>query len=324
MSRVIRIALVMVAAFASFVPLFARAQAYPSRPITIVASFAPGGGGDLIARLLAQKLSALMPQQVLVENRPGAGGISATQYVAKAAPDGYTLLLLSNVNAISQSMFRSLPYDIFRDFVPVSVIATTDVAIVVPSGSKLKSVADFIREAKTRPRGLTIGIGLIGTTQHLSAELFKARAGIDYTIVPFKSFANVLTALKAGDVDAAFELVPPVLGHIRDGGLRALAIGSSRRFAGLPAVPTVAENGVKNYEVLSWAEVAVPSGTPGEIVRRLNAEIRRGLGTEDLQTRYQDVGLTAAGSTPTEARIFLQSEVAKWRDAIERAGIVKQ
>lgn len=307
-------------AIAAAVSTPAHAQQFPAKPVVLIAPFAPGGGGDIIARLLAQKMGV----QVLVENRPGAGGVAATQVAAKATPDGHTLLLLGNVNAISESLFKSLPYDIVRDFAPISTVATSEVAVVVGKGSKLGSLADLIREAKARPGRITVGIGLIGTTQHLSAELFKSRAGIDVTIVPFKSVANILTGLSSGEIDVAFELVPAAIGHIKSGNLRALAVGSGKRFAGLPEVPTVMESGIRDYNVIAWAMVAAPAGTPAAILERLNQEIAKALAQTDLQQRYQELGLTAAGSTPKEAQDFLASEVAKWRDVIRTAKIGRQ
>ena len=296
------------------------AQLFPSRPITLIVPFAPGGGGDITARLLTQQ----MKDKMVVENRPGAGGIAATQFVAKANPDGHTLLLLSNVNAIGVSLFRSLPYDVLGDFIPIAVIATSDVAVIVGRDAGLQSIADLLREARARPAKLTLGIGLIGTTQHLSAELFKARAGIDVAIVPFKSVGNLMTALTAGQIDAGFELVPAVIGQLKGGQLRALAVGSNRRFADLPEVPTVAESGVRNYEATSWAQVAAPKGTPAAVIDYLSREIQHTLAQPEIRKRYQDLGLSAVGGTPLEARELLAREVKKWGEAISTAGIERQ
>jgi tripartite-type tricarboxylate transporter receptor subunit TctC len=313
MSRVVRLFAVLIFATAvSAGP--AVGQSFPSRPITLIAPFAPGGGGDIIARMLAQKMGV----QVIVENRPGAGGIAATQVAAKANPDGHTR------NAISESLFKSLPYDIFKDFIPISTAATTDVAVIVGKNSTINSLPELIQDAKTRPGRVTVGIGLLGTTQHLSAELFKSRTGLDITIIPFKSVANILTGLNSGEIDVAFELVPAAIGHIKSGNLRALAVGSKSRFAGLPQVPTVMETGIRDYEVMSWAMVAAPTRTPAPIVERLNQEILKALKQTDLQQRYQELGLTAAGGTPKEALDFLTSEVAKWRSVIRTANIAQQ
>ena len=298
----------------------ASAQQFPSRSITLIVPFAPGGGGDITARLLTQQ----MRDKIVVDNRPGAGGIAATQFVAKANPDGHTLLLLSNVNAISVSLFKSLPYDVLGDFVPISVVATSDVAVIVGRDAALQSISDLLREAKARPAKLTVGIGLIGTTQHLSAELFKARAGIEVAIVPFKSVGNLMTALAAGQIDAGFELVPAVIGQLKGGQLRALAVGSNRRFADFPEVPTVAESGVRNYEATSWAQVAAPKGTPATVIDYLSKEIQLTMAQPDLRKRYQDLGLTAVGGTPLEARELLAREVTKWGEAIRAAGIERQ
>jgi len=281
------------------------AQTFPAKPITLIVPFAPGGGGDSIARVVAQKMGV----RVVVENRPGAGGVAATQFVARTTPDGHTLLLLGNTQAISESLIKSLPYSILKDFIPISRLTVSQVTVLVGKNSSLRTLSDLIREAKARPGRITVGIGLIGTTQHLSAELFKSKTGLDLTIVPFKSVANIYAGLVSGEIDVAFELVSGSIGHIKSGALRALAIGSDKRYAGLPDVPTVAEAGVRDYEVWAWSMIAAPTGTPTPIVERLNSELVNALEQADVRRRIEELGSTPMGSTPQQAQEFLANEV---------------
>src|SRR6266446_7703828 len=236
----------------------AYAQGYPTRPVRILVPFAPGGVADITARVLSQKIGEGMGQQLIVENRPSAGGIVASEAVAKAEPDGYTLLFLTNGNAVSASLFKSLPYDTVRDFAPVSTVGFFDLVLVVDSASKIGSVRELIAYAGSNPNKINIGTINIGSTQNLAAELFKSLSGIDAQVVPFKTTPAVITALKGGDVQAAFEILAPVMAQINGGGLKPLAVTSAKRFAGLPDVPTVAESGVRGYQAASWNGVAAP------------------------------------------------------------------
>jgi len=300
------------------------AQGYPARPIKIIVPFGAGGVADITARVLAQKMSETIGQQVLVENRPSAGGIIASEAVAKAEPDGYTLLLISNGNAVSATLFKSLPYDTVNDFAPVSTAGFFDIAVLVNGDSKISSVRELIAAAKANPAKFNIGSINIGSTQHLSAELFRSMAGIEAQTVPFKGTPAVITALRSNDVQVAFEILAPVLSQIKAGALKPLGVASSRRFPGLPNVPTVTESGLPGYQASSWNGIAAPARTPKAVIDRLNREINAALAVPEVKQRLQDLGVEARASTPEALKELLVAEIAKWRAVIERANIEKQ
>jgi tripartite-type tricarboxylate transporter receptor subunit TctC len=297
---------------------------YPARPVKIVVPFAAGGVADITARVLAQKMSETLRQQVLVENRPSAGGIIASEAVAKAEPDGYTLLFITNGNAVSVSLFKSLPYDTLGDFAPVSTVGFFDLVLVVDSGSKVGSVRELVAFARANPNQLNLGTINVGSTQNLAAELFKSMSGIDAQVVPFKTTPAVVAALKGGDVQAAFEILAPVLGQIRGGALKPLAVTSDKRYAGLPGVPTVAESGVPGYQASSWNGVAAPARTPKAVIERLNREVNAAVAAPEVRRRLQELGVEARGGTPEALGALLLAEIAKWKAVIERAKIEKQ
>ncbi|MFO1283761.1 MAG: tripartite tricarboxylate transporter substrate binding protein [Burkholderiales bacterium] len=297
---------------------------WPARPLRIVVGFAAGGVADTTARVVAAKLADQLGQPVVVENRPSAGGIVAADTVAKAEADGTTLLLLSNGNAVSATLFRSLPYDTLTDFAPVSLLGTFDVAVVARSDAPIASIADLVAAARARPGRLNVGTINVGSTQHLSAELFKSMAAIDATIVPYKGSPAVITALRAGDVEVAFEMLAPVLPQAAGGAIRILAVGGERRAPALPDVPTVAEAGVAGYVASSWNAIAVPARTPPAIVERLAREIARAIAAPDVRERLAAAGVTPRSSTPGELRRLLAADIDKWRAVIERAGIERQ
>ena len=299
-------------------------QAYPAKPVKIIVPFAAGGVADITARVLAQKMSENVGQQILVDNRPSAGGIVGSEAVAKAEPDGYTLLFLTNGNAVSASLFKSLPYDTVRDFAPVSSVGFFDLVILVNADSKIGSVKELIQFAKANPGKLNVGTINIGSTQNLAAELFKSMADIDVQVVPFKATPMVITALRGKDVDVAFEIIAPVLSQIKSGGMKPLAITSERHFVGLPGVPTVAESGVPGYRASSWNAVAAPAKTPEAVISKLNKEIRAAVAVPEVKQRLLELGVEARSSSPGELRKLLVSEIAKWGGVIERAKIEKQ
>ncbi len=314
------------AAFAIFAAVCtgASAQNYPARPIRIVVPFAAGGVADITARVLALKMSGSIGQQVIVDNRPSAGGIVAAEAVARTEPDGYTLLFLTNGNALSASLFKSLPYDPVRDFAPVSTLGFFDLVIVVNPDSQIKSVRELIDFARSNPNKLNIGTINIGSTQHLASELFKSMAGLDVQNVPFKATPAVITALKGGDVQVVFEFIAPVIAQIRSGGLRPLAVTAASRFVGLPDVPTVSESGVSGYQASSWNGIAAPAKTPKAIVERLNQEVNAAVASPEVAKRLLDLGVVARAGTPQALHDLLVSEIAKWRAVIERAKIERQ
>jgi tripartite-type tricarboxylate transporter receptor subunit TctC len=302
----------------------ASAQSYPAKPIRFLVPFGPGGVGDITARVVAQKIGASLGQQIVVDNRPGAGGIVASELVAKSAPDGYTLLLLNNAHAVSMSLFKSLPYDTLRDFAPVSSISTFSIVLLVNTDSPIRSVKDLIASAKASPGKLNAGTIQIGATQHLSSELFKSMAGIDIVHVPFTNTGAVLTGLRGGSVQIAFEFIAPVVGQVKAGALRALAVSTRTRFAGLPDVPTVHEAGVPGYEVMSWNGIAAPAGTPKAVIDRLNRAITEALAMPDVKQRFQELAVDARPDTPEGFRKLVASEITKWKAVIEQAKIPRQ
>lgn len=299
-------------------------QDYPARPIRFLVPFGPGGVGDITSRAVAQKLSAGLGQQVIVDNRPSAGGIVATEIVAKAEPDGHTLLLLNNAHAVSAALFKSLPYDTVRDFAPISTLSTFGIVLLVSPESPLKSVKDLIAQAKANPNKLNVGTVIIGSTQYLSAELFKSMAGLDMVTVPFSNTGAVLTALRSNSVQLAFEVIAPIIGQIKGGGVRALAVTPAVRFAGLPDIPTVAESGVPGYQVTAWNGIAAPAKTPRPIIDRLSREVNAALAAPDLKQRFQDLGVEGHTGTPDAFRDFLGAEIAKWNSVIDKAKIPRQ
>jgi len=304
----------------------ASAQAFPTRPIKIIVPFGAGGVADITARVLAQKMSETptLGQQVIVENRPSAGGIVASDAVAKADPDGYTLLLVSNGNAVSATLFKSLPYDTVNDFAPVSTAGFFDLVLLVNSDSKIGTVAELVAAAKANPTRFNIATINVGSTQNLSAELFRSMAGVEAPVVPFKGTPAVVTALRGNEVQAAFEILAPVMSQIKAGTLKAIAVTSNRRFPGLPNVPTVSEAGVPGYQASSWNGISAPAKTPRAIIDRLNRAINAAVASPDVKQRLQELGVEARGSTPEGLKELLVAEIAKWRAVIERARIPKQ
>ena len=299
-----------------------RAQSsWPERSITVVVPFGPGGIADLTARTVAQAMSATLKVPIVVDNKPSAGSIVGSAAVAQAAPDGHTLLLMSNANAVSAGLFRKLPFDVQKDFAPVGLLGVFDLALFVAADSKLKSVRELLADARARPGRLTIGTIAVGSTQNLSAELFKARTGIEALIVPYKGTPAVLTALRAGEIDAAFEILGPWLPQLQARALRALAVTSDRRFAALPDVPTMREAGVADYEVASWNALAAPAKTPAAVIERLNAAANEALKNPAVQERLLALGVRAQGGTPQQLQTLLASEVRHWGEVIRAAKI---
>jgi tripartite-type tricarboxylate transporter receptor subunit TctC len=316
--------LALAAAVAVCGGLAAQAQTYPTKPIKIVIGYGAGGVADVMARLVGQKMSASMGQQVIVDNKPGAGQIVAAQAVAKADPDGYTLLFLNTGNVISASLFKSLPYDTEKDFVPISPVGFFGIMILTGKDSPITSLRDLIQQAKANPGKLNIGATSVGSTQNLSAELFKTMAGIDVSIVPYKSTPDLITAVGRNDLQAMFESPVTTLNLIRDGQLRPLALTSAHRFAGLPDVPTVTEAGVPGYEVTTWNAIAAPARTPPAIIERLHKEILAALAQRDIQERFGEFGIEARGGTPADTQALVANEIVKWRDVIKAAKIEPQ
>jgi len=232
---------------------------YPSKPIRFVVPFGPGGVGDITARTVAQKMGEAMGSQIIIDNRPSAGGVVAAEMVARAEPDGYTLMLLNNANAVSMAMFKSLPYDTLKDYAMVSTVAGFSLAVLVAPDSPMKTTKELIAQARATGAKFNTGTIQTGTAQHLSAELFKSMAALNHTNVPFNNTGAVISALRGNDIQVAFEFLPPILGQIRAGSLRAVAVSSKTRFALLPNVPTLDESGLPGYDVISWNGIGAPA-----------------------------------------------------------------
>jgi tripartite-type tricarboxylate transporter receptor subunit TctC len=295
-------------------------QAYPTRPVRLVVGFTPGGGVDINARLLASKLSELLGQPVIVDNRPGAGTNIANEYVAKAAPDGYTLLMGSPAIAINMALYKNLSYDTLRDFVAVSMFSQSPDILVVNSSSPATSISELIALARAKPGVLNYSSAGTGTTQHLAGELLKLRTGTNIVHVPYKGSAPSLTALIAGDVDLSFANVPAILQHVKSGRLRPLASTGTRRSELMPDVPTMQEAGL-GIEATVWYGVFAPAATPRAIVNTLSDAIIKATRSPDIKQRLLDQGAEPVGNAPAEFDRILRKEVAKWGEVIRTSGI---
>jgi tripartite-type tricarboxylate transporter receptor subunit TctC len=294
---------------------------WPERPITLIVPFGPGGIADMTARTLAQAMSGSLKVPIVVDNKPSAGSIVGSAAVAQAAPDGYTLLLMSNANAVSASLFRKLPFDVQKDFAPVGMLGVFDLALFVAEGSRFRSVRELLDDAKARPGKLTLGTIAVGSTQNLAAELFKSRSGADVLIVPYKGTPAVLTALRSGEIDAAFEILGPMLPQLQAKAARALAVTSDQRFQALPEVPTMVQAGVANYELVSWNALAAPARTPPAVIDRLNAAANEALKTPAVRDKLLALGVRPQGGTPQQLGTLLSAEIAHWREVIRAAKI---
>ena len=302
------------------------AQPWPARPVRIVVPFGAGGIADLTARAVGQQLSTQLHQSVVIDNRPGAGGVAAGELVSRAEPDGTTLLLMSNGTAVSAGLFRKLPFDAQKDFAPVGLIGTFDLAVLVANGSRFRTLGDLLAAAKAAPGKLNIATVNVGSTQNLAAELFKTTAGIAAQVVPFNGTPAVVTALRAGEVDAAVEILGPVKAQITGKALRALAVFGERRPQSLPDVPAAAEAGgaLNGFQVASWNALAAPAGTPGDVVKRLNRELQAALAAPALRRQLAELDVEARPGTPEELASLLASEIRRWGEVIARAKIARQ
>jgi len=318
--QIIASAIALPVASAGSLPLWAQTR-FPERPVTIIVPFAAAGIADLTARALAGQMARKLGQPVIVDNRPGAGGISAGQAVATARPDGHTLLLMSNANAVSVGLFRRLPFDTVRDFAPVSTIGFFDLGIFVSAGSRFARLADVVSYARANPGRLNVGTIAIGSTQHLSAKLFETVAGVEFNVVPYRGSPAALTALRSGEVDVVFEILGPMIPHITANVTRPLAVTSSSRNQALPNVPTVTESGVLGYDVSSWNALAAPAGTPQPIIEQLNQVVRDSLAMPQVRDQLVGLGMRLAPSTPAELQALLGAEIRRWGEVIRVAKI---
>jgi tripartite-type tricarboxylate transporter receptor subunit TctC len=322
--RMFRWALASLATVAIGVSLAHAEPGYPTRPVRIIVPYGPGGVADVTTRMLTQKLSERLGQQFVVDNRPGAGGIVASKAGATAAPDGYTLTLTGNGTAISKSLFKSLPYDVLRDFTSISVLAWLDLLVATKASGPLRTIGDIIATAKETPGKLNFGTIAPGSTQHLSAVLFKSTADINVTLVTFRTTPELVTALLRGDIDVGIDYLAGFRAALNEQQLRAVASTGEKRSPSTPDVPTVAESGLPDFVVTSWNAVSAPAGTPDDIVRFLNREINAALKLPDVQERALQFGLDARGTTPEEMQARMRADIAKWAAVIEKAGLEKQ
>jgi tripartite-type tricarboxylate transporter receptor subunit TctC len=303
----------------------ARAETgYPSKSVRIVLPFAAGGVADITARIVAEKLGDRLGQRFYVENQPGAGGIAAARTVISSPPDGHTLALLSNGTAVSVSLFNKLPFDPLKDFEPISSLGFFDFVLVTGAGSEFKTLGDFIAAAKKTPGKLNVGTINVGSTQNLSAELFKTAAGIDFTIIPYRATPEIQVALLQGDIALLIDSYSAIKGNLADNKFRALASSGPVRSESTPDVATVRESGVAGYDVVSWNALFAPAGTPKEVVDKLNGALREILADAGVRKRLIELGIEAKAGSPQEISDRLKSDIDKWQTVIEKAGIQKQ
>lgn len=302
----------------------AHAQAaFPTRPLRIVVPNAAGGGADLTARAVGQKLSGALGQPVVIDNKPSAGGVVAGEQVARAEADGHTLLLISSGTAVSAALFTRQPFDALADFAPISMLAHFDLAIAVSATSRFKTLAELLSWARANPGKLNIGTPQIGTTQHLAAELFKLRAGIEAQTVPFNGTPPVITAVRGGEIDVMVDILGPLMSNIQGNALRALAVMGTARAPELSQVPTVRESGgsLKDFDVSSWNGLAVPAKTPAAVIERLSREVQRVVALPEVKQQLQALNLTAQGSSPQQLRERLAGDIQRWSEVIAAAKI---
>jgi tripartite-type tricarboxylate transporter receptor subunit TctC len=313
-----------VALLAALLPAIAGAQSWPQKPIRIVLPFGPGGVADITTRTVAPKMTETLGQQIVVENMPGAGGIRASETVAHAAPDGYTLLLLTNGNAVSKALFNKLPYDPETDFAMISTVGYFSMVIVTRADGELKTLQQALAHAKANPGKLNIATITPGGTQHLAGELFRSMAGIEAVVIPHKTTGEVILSVRQGASDLGVDFIAPLISAIKSGQLRALAVTAGKRFPGLPDVPTAIEAGVKGYDVASWNALAAPAKTPREVIDKVHGALVKALADPDVQKRFAELGVEGRASSPKELADFYASETKRWTGVVERAKIPKQ
>lgn len=322
-SRTVALAALPLVVTASVVDC-ARAASYPTRPVRIIVPYGAGGIADVTMRMVAEKLAEKLGQQFIIDNRPGAAGIVGIKAVVSSAPDGYTLAMFGGGLTAAKALFKSLPYDLERDLIPISTTAAYSVVVATGAGSQLKSVKDVIEAAKKNPGKLNFGAINPGSNQHLAGELFKSLAGVSVTTIPFKTTPELVTAAMRGDIDLLFEYQAGLQGQLADRQIVAIATTGRERASSLPDVPTVMQSGLPDYEVTSWNALAAPAGTPMEIVSLLNLAINDVLKMPEVKAAAARFGMEARGSSVEELRERVKQEVAKWVKVVEAAGIEKK
>jgi tripartite-type tricarboxylate transporter receptor subunit TctC len=297
---------------------------FPTKPVRVVVPFGPGGVGDLTARAVAGQLAEMWGKAVVIDNRPGAGGVVAAESVVKSDPDGHTLFLMSNGTAVTEAVFQKLPFNTVRDFAPVSTLGYFDIAVVVPEGSRFKTLSDLTSYAKANPGKLNVGSINVGSTQNLAAELFKSTAGIDVQVVPYNGTPALMAAVRGGQLDVAVEILGPVLPHTQANTMRVLAVTGEKRSIVLPEVPTAKESGIAGFVASSWNALAAPAKTPANVIERLNQDINKALAAPEVRKKLKDLNVDARGSTPKETADLLASDIRRWSQVVEAAKIPRQ
>ncbi len=315
---------IVLGAFAIAMSATALAEDYPSRPVKIIQGFAPGGNADTVARILAQEMAKGLGHPVIVEAKPGAGSTIAADAVAKAAPDGHTLLLVTGGHSVAGALYRTLPYHTVESFEMISTVTFFPFLVIVRADDSAQSIRALIDAARAKPESVTFGSAGIGATQHLTGELLGSVAGVKFLHVPYKGDSAALTALLGGEIRFVVAPATAALGQIHAGKLRALATTGATRWQGMPDLPTVAESGVAGFDVRSWMGLATTAGTPRAIVDRLNAEMQRVLAVAEVRKRLEDIGGEVRGSTPEEMRARVASELQNWSRVISEAKITRQ
>ena len=311
----------LLAGAASLVALPARGETFPSKPVQLIVPLGPGGINDIISRLIAAKLTESWGQQVIVVNKPGAGGIIGSEAVTKAAPDGYTILMVYSSHMVNPSLYSKLPYDSVRDFAPITLVNTVNLVLTVSPTVPVNSVQELIALAKAKPGTLNFGTSGIGSLGHLAALRFAKAAGIDVVHVPYKSAPEVITAMLRGDASFYFDSPITALPFIRSGKVKALAVTSAARSSVMPDVPTIAEAALPGFEVVGWNGLLAPAGTPKPTIDKLNADIVRILRRQEVVDQLKEQGVDVVGNTPEEFAARISADIAKWRDIIVAAGI---
>jgi tripartite-type tricarboxylate transporter receptor subunit TctC len=318
-----RVALVLLALLA--LPPAVRAEdSYPARPVHVLVPFSPGGAVDIVARTLADELGKHWPVNVIVDNRPGAGGTIAADATAKAAPDGYTLVVVASGHPIAPFLFRKLPYDIFTDFTPITLLGTSPNLALVRSDSPIRSIADLVAAARAKPGQLSYGHSGNGTSAHLAAELFKAMAKVDIVPVPYKGGVPALNDLLGGHIPLSFNNLPETIAMIRSGAVRPLAVTTAQRSLLVPDVPTFEEAGVKGYDTGVWWALLAPAGLPGDIKAKINRDAADAMKSPAVKERFQTLGAVPLGSTLDEVAAVIHADYEKWGPVIKAAGIVPE
>lgn len=300
----------------------AQAQAaYPSKPIRLIVPFPPGGGTDMIARTVAQKLTDLHKWTVVIDNRPGAGGNLGVDAAAKAQPDGYTLVMGQTSNlAINPALYAKLPYDPLKDLAPVALVSSSPIVMVTAANSPYKTIADVVAAAKAKPDGITLGYSGNGTVAHLAGELAQDAAGIKLRHVPYKGAAQALTDVVSGQIDLYMSAIPTLIGQVRNGKMRAIAVTSAKRSVQLPQTPTLAESGYRNFEAITWFGVLAPAGTPPAIVQQLNKAINEALKQPDAAERLRSEGGEVLGGSVESFQQLLKAEIPRWAQIVKDSG----